>query len=102
MTVKTRTAKQQQEEFAKSPAPTGKTHPLLFAERYTNRRIQEITLALRGEIEEVAKRVAVLENGGSALAARLKERFPWLGTDEDVNGADVVEALSEFYEELKR
>jgi hypothetical protein len=35
------------------------------------------------------------------LAQLLAQRFPWLGTDEDANGADVIDALNEWYEELQ-
>jgi len=35
------------------------------------------------------------------LAAILKENFPWLGTDEEVSGADVIQDLSDFYDRLK-
>ncbi len=31
----------------------------------------------------------------------LKARFSWLGTDEDANGADVVQALCELYDEAR-
>ncbi|MGO8792909.1 MAG: hypothetical protein ACLQVL_36740 [Terriglobia bacterium] len=34
------------------------------------------------------------------VAAVLKARFSWLGTDEEADGADVVEALSDWYENL--
>jgi hypothetical protein len=34
------------------------------------------------------------------LSGRLLEHFPWLGTDEEVSGADTVEALQDFYDEL--
>lgn len=34
------------------------------------------------------------------LHEELKRRFPFLGTDEDANGADVVDALSEWYAEV--
>lgn len=33
-------------------------------------------------------------------AAALKEAFPWLGTDEDVSGADVVDRLNDLYQRL--
>lgn len=32
---------------------------------------------------------------------RLKERFPWLGTEIDTNGGDVVDDLNTLYGELK-
>ncbi len=35
------------------------------------------------------------------LARFLKVRFPELGTDEEMNGGDVVEALCELYEAIK-
>ena len=34
------------------------------------------------------------------LIEELKGRFNWLGTDEDVDGADVIDALVLWYEEL--
>ena len=34
------------------------------------------------------------------LARELEARFPWLLTDEQANGGDVVEALAEWHEEL--
>jgi len=30
----------------------------------------------------------------------LKDRFPWLGTDEPADGVDTVERLSELYHSL--
>lgn len=30
----------------------------------------------------------------------LKRQFPWLGTDDDVSGADVVDHLNEVFEDL--
>lgn len=38
--------------------------------------------------------------GGSDVLTYLKERFPWLGTDEDVNGADVIDSLNSLYFDL--
>lgn len=35
------------------------------------------------------------------LAQVLKDKFPWLGGEDSVSGADVVEQLSEWYEELR-
>ena len=35
------------------------------------------------------------------IIAELERRFPWLMTDEDANGGDVVDALAEWYEDLK-
>jgi hypothetical protein len=34
------------------------------------------------------------------VLAALKQRFPWLGTDESVDGADVIDALVEMYEDF--
>jgi hypothetical protein len=34
------------------------------------------------------------------LTARLKEKFPWLGTDRGVSGADTIERLANWYSEL--
>lgn len=36
-----------------------------------------------------------------AILAELRNRFPWLETDDDANGADTVDAIAEWYEELK-
>jgi hypothetical protein len=36
------------------------------------------------------------------VAAYLKTQFPWLGTNREVSGADVVEQLADIYRELKR
>jgi hypothetical protein len=33
--------------------------------------------------------------------AQLEARFPWLGGDEEVSGADVVQALQDWYSELE-
>lgn len=30
----------------------------------------------------------------------LESRFPWLGTDEDLSGADTIEELSQLHEDL--
>lgn len=35
------------------------------------------------------------------LAAELKRRFPWLDSEENADGADTVDALSDWYQELK-
>lgn len=34
------------------------------------------------------------------LSSRLRERFPWLGSGEEVSGADAVDAVNDFYDEL--
>lgn len=34
------------------------------------------------------------------LAIILKNRFPWLGTEDSADGADVVQELADWYEEL--
>jgi hypothetical protein len=36
------------------------------------------------------------------LADELKELFPWLGTDEPAEGADVIEGLNTLYSEALR
>jgi hypothetical protein len=33
----------------------------------------------------------------NATRSDLKQTFPWLGTDESVNGADVIDQLNEIY-----
>ena len=33
-------------------------------------------------------------------AAELKARFPWIGTDEEVSGSDVINALNQWYAQL--
>lgn len=35
-----------------------------------------------------------------SLADQLKERFPWLGTDEEVSGADVIDSLNKWFADL--
>jgi hypothetical protein len=34
------------------------------------------------------------------LAEELRKRFPWLENDEQANGADTVDAIVEWYEEI--
>lgn len=36
----------------------------------------------------------------STLATQLKQAFPWLGTDDIVNGGDAVDTLNDLYEQL--
>ena len=38
----------------------------------------------------------------SILLNFLNEEFPWLGTDEEVSGADVIEQLGEIHERLEQ
>ena len=47
-------------------------------------------------VEKISKLSA-----GDAMRMKFRESFPWLDTDEPVSGADVVDAVVEFWEKLK-
>lgn len=47
-----------------------------------------------------AARIVRDHNSHDVVLDALRERFPWLGTEQSVSGADVVDELNQLYEEL--
>ena len=65
------------------------------------RHLRSLLKRSRGGTSEdraLAQALVLLEKPRAPLMAELKARFPWLGTDEQAEGADTVDALTEWYE----